>query len=543
MRQRARGAEPDPDASRSPCNSISRSPSRARRPGAGGERRPSRRARPARTAATPTARRGRARAATATTRSAVARGRREAHVEPVARAARRRGRAGRPPPRAPPRPGARRSRRTRAASSGAPEGARARRSARRLTATSTSARSGSSPPDARRRSACSRRSARPVDPPGGHEPRGEAGDRGLAHLREGVVRARGERAQRHVAARARHDAMGAVAAEHDDRRAPRARAIARDRAAVSAPLAVERASRAPPAPGRARAPCGARRAARGCSARAEAVAGRHHQHALDARGAQPRHQAAHHRALLGVVEHRGAGDEAADVPPRGRVGDDADRDLLHVAPRYSSGASGRPARAGPRTPRGSGRSGPPRPPAPPPRSGSSGPNSVASTVAARAVSVRRAPDGAPVEDDRALEQPGPRRLAGEDDLEVPVGDDRLVVHRDEERRGGAARRGSGSRAAYHAVAPCVLGATRARRPAISAPRVGAGSRLAPAGEVANGRRPVAGEVAPGQLGQRRRRGQRWRRRARARRAARRCTACRAAGRCRSAPPARRASMT
>jgi hypothetical protein len=58
----------------------------------------------------------------------------------------------------------------------------------------------------------------------------------------------------------------------------------------------------------------------------DARAGRHHDHPVDPGGAQPGHEPVDHGALLGVVEHRRPGDQPADVPPGGGVGDHADAD-------------------------------------------------------------------------------------------------------------------------------------------------------------------------------------------------------------------------
>ncbi|MGZ8634871.1 MAG: hypothetical protein ACXWZZ_13590, partial [Solirubrobacteraceae bacterium] len=49
----------------------------------------------------------------------------------------------------------------------------------------------------------------------------------------------------------------------------------------------------------------------------EPVSGRHHEHALDAGGAEPGEQPVDHPGLVGVAEHRGAGHESADVAPGG----------------------------------------------------------------------------------------------------------------------------------------------------------------------------------------------------------------------------------
>ena len=68
---------------------------------------------------------------------------------------------------------------------------------------------------------------------GDDQPGREAGDGRLAHLREDVVGAGGEAADRRVAARLGDDAVGAVAAEHDDGAARRARASSRPRRVVS----------------------------------------------------------------------------------------------------------------------------------------------------------------------------------------------------------------------------------------------------------------------------------------------------------------------
>ena len=58
--------------------------------------------------------------------------------------------------------------------------------------------------------------------------------------------------------------------------------------------------------------------------RREAVGGGQHQHAVDSRRAQSAHQPVDHRGLVGVAEDRRARHQAADVPPGGGVGDDAD---------------------------------------------------------------------------------------------------------------------------------------------------------------------------------------------------------------------------
>ena len=116
----------------------------------------------------------------------------------------------------------------------------------------------------RARSARARRHAARGDQAGG-----QAGHGGLAHLREDVVRPGGEGAERDVAARLGHDAVGAVAAEHGDRarRRPRtSRATARMRVRRRWRSA---ARRAPRAPGRARRVVGTRRAA--CAAGASSA--------------------------------------------------------------------------------------------------------------------------------------------------------------------------------------------------------------------------------------------------------------------------------
>ena len=111
----------------------------------------------------------------------------------------------------------------------------------RLTATSTSARSGSCPGRSTT-SAASRTQGMLAGATRGHQAGGDAGHRRLAHLGEDVVGAGGERADRHVAARLGHDAVGAVAAEHGDRGdAPRAH-LARRRRVLSAALEVSRTS-------------------------------------------------------------------------------------------------------------------------------------------------------------------------------------------------------------------------------------------------------------------------------------------------------------
>ena len=194
----------------------------------------------------------------------------------------------------------------------------------RLTATSTSARSGSCPGRSTT-SAASRTQRVIARAAGGHQAGGDAGHRGLAHLGEDVVGAGRERADRHVAARLGHDAVGAVAAEDDDRGdAPRAhlldgaRAVGGARGQPHVELLEGREGEA--------SVVGARRAPRELAVQRgrQPVAGRHHEHALDARGAEPGEQPVDHPGLVGVAEHRRAGDQPADVAPRGRVGDDPD---------------------------------------------------------------------------------------------------------------------------------------------------------------------------------------------------------------------------
>ena len=52
------------------------------------------------------------------------------------------------------------------------------------------------------------------------------------------------------------------------------------------------------------------------------VAGRHHQRSPHACGAEARQEPECHPCFVGIPEHRGTGDEAPDVAPGGRVGDD-----------------------------------------------------------------------------------------------------------------------------------------------------------------------------------------------------------------------------
>ena len=82
----------------------------------------------------------------------------------------------------------------------------------------------------------------------------------------------------------------------------------------------------------------------------EAVGRGQHEHAPDPRRAEPGEQAEDHAGLVGVAEHGRARDEAADVPPGRRVGDDPHGDVLGHAPitlrsgTLRAGCAGAPAR-------------------------------------------------------------------------------------------------------------------------------------------------------------------------------------------------------
>ena len=114
---------------------------------------------------------------------------------------------------------------------------------------------------------------------------------------------------------------------------------------------------------------------------------------------------------------------------------------------------------------------------------------------------------------------------------IAVGDDHLVVVGEQVNGGAGGPRRSPRGAAREPVGLAVDGRGReARRRRLDAALRIAHRQPGPPGEVLRQRRAVAGEVAPGQLGQRLVARQRATAAARARRAGRRWTACRAAGR-------------
>ena len=166
-------------------------------------------------------------------------------------------------------------------------------------------------------------------PAGRHQAGRQPGHGGLAQLREGVVGAGGQRAQRDVAAVPGHHPVGAVAAQdHDRRHLPlghgqhglgRVARVLAQRHLQHLQLGQALGGQVPGAAAEV-----------ALEALGEAGAGRHHDHPAHPDGAEPGHEPVHHRALLGVVEHRGPGHQPADVPPGRGVGDDADADGDHA---------------------------------------------------------------------------------------------------------------------------------------------------------------------------------------------------------------------
>ena len=161
-----------------------------------------------------------------------------------------------------------------------------------------------------------------VDALGGEQAGRRAGDGGLPHLGEGVVGAGRQGQARDVPAGRRGRTDGAVATKRDDHAGAAGAHRPDERPGVVGgagervqldELEVGQTARARPA---------LRQCPHDAACDAHAVGG--DQGPLDPGGPRGGEQPHHHVGLLGVGEHRGLRDEAADVAARHRVGDDPD---------------------------------------------------------------------------------------------------------------------------------------------------------------------------------------------------------------------------